>query len=652
MLAAEDEINLIAAKNTDEQHSTNKSSSGSIGISIGTSGFGVTASASSGRGNADGSDVNWSNTHVNAANQLALVSGGDANLIGAVASGKQVVANVGGDLNIESLQDTSKYDSKQKNIGGSVTIGAGGGGSLSYSKSSINSDYASVTEQSGIKAGDAGFQVNVQGKTDLKGAVIASTEKAVQDDKNILVTASLNISDIQNKASYEGKSMGLNVGSAVSTNGKLAPSGTSVGFGKDSDSTSSVTQSGVSGIAGNKNVRSTDEETALAKIFDAERVQKEIDAQTQITQRFGQEAPKAWGQYANTKFAEALKAGEEEGISCWGPDGTCRAGGHAILGGLTGGINGAIGAGGASIAAPHVQSFLIEQGLQPSAASALTQLSAVGAGLSAGGVQGAAGALNETANNAVVIIPLIVEGIITGGAIAARACLSSPACLNALRLGGTAMVAKVVSLLPPEELALLPGFGAGEQPPKIGPLVTPILDPQQAQKYFGPPPLQNPDELRSWLSNVLEGYPANEAEKWANGFIISLPVAQQQTLSDLIMMSVQENAVAGSRREREVTIDLQAMYPNGSVQNQQYLRDKEGNIVIDPATGTGRRLDHVVIVNGKVVDVVETTSLTAEKQTQLRHERETRNAGGTYIRDRATGNLIEVPSISRIERRP
>ncbi|HPT51437.1 MAG TPA: hypothetical protein PLS67_05465 [Accumulibacter sp.] len=88
------------------------------------------------------------------------------------------------------------------------------------------------------------------------------------------------------------------------------------------------------------------------------------------------------------------------------------------------------------------------------------------------------------------------------------------------------------------------------------------------------------------------------------------------------------------------------------MQNQQYLRDRDGNIAIDPNTGTARRLDHVVVVGGKVVDVVETTSLTAEKDRQILHEQERRNAGGVYIRDRNTGNLIAVPSISRIERRP
>jgi filamentous hemagglutinin len=165
-LSAEDDIKLLAAKNTADQHSTNSSKSGSIGVSIGTGGFGVTLSASKGRGNADGEDVTWTNTQVNAGQQVILNSGGDTTLQGAVVAAPQISANVGGNLKIESLQDTSKFDSKQSSLGGSLTIGAGVSGSISASKSNTHSDYASVTEQSGLKAGDAGFAVKVAGNTD------------------------------------------------------------------------------------------------------------------------------------------------------------------------------------------------------------------------------------------------------------------------------------------------------------------------------------------------------------------------------------------------------------------------------------------------------------------------------------------------------
>ena len=297
-LKADDEINLLAAKSTAEQHSTNKSNSGSIGVSFGSQ-TGVTLAASQGRGNADGSDVSYSNTHVEAGNTLALQSGGDTMLKGAVASGKQVVADVGGNLNVESLQDTSSYESKQKNLGGSVTIGASPSGSVSASKSNIDSNYASVIEQSGLKAGDEGFQVNVKGNTDLKGAVIASTQAAVDQELNRFQTdGTLTTSDIQNQASYSAKSVGANIGAGVSLDGKLAPSGSGAGIGKDSGDASSTTQAGISGIAGNTAVRTGDAETGIAKIFDADKVQKEINAQVQITQAFSQQASKAVADYA------------------------------------------------------------------------------------------------------------------------------------------------------------------------------------------------------------------------------------------------------------------------------------------------------------------------------------------------------------------
>lgn len=210
------------------------------------------------------------------------------------------------------------------------------------------------------------------------------------------------------------------------------------------------------------------------------------------------------------------------------------------------------------------------------------------------------------------------------------------------------MLAKIASLVDPADLAKIPGFGSTSPLPPVGPTIKPA----EIQKIYGTPPLNEPQELKAWLGQVLDGYPADEAAKWAEDFVSTLPASQQQSMSDFIMMSVQDNAVAGSRREREVTVDLLAQYPGGSVQNQQYLRDKDGNIVIDPLTNTARRLDHVVVVNGKVVDVVETTSLTARKNEQIDHESNIRVNGGTFVRDRDTGKLVEVSSISRIERRP
>lgn len=95
-------------------------------------------------------------------------------------------------------------------------------GSVSFSQSTINSDYASVTEQSGIKAGDGGFEVKVKGDTTLTGGVITSTQKAIDDEKNKFSTdGTLTVTDIQNKAEYTANSTSVNVGSSMSFSGEL-----------------------------------------------------------------------------------------------------------------------------------------------------------------------------------------------------------------------------------------------------------------------------------------------------------------------------------------------------------------------------------------------------------------------------------------------
>ncbi|WP_238585752.1 hemagglutinin repeat-containing protein [Comamonas sp. E6] len=85
------------------------------------------------------------------------------------------------------------------------------GGGLHAGQSKVNSNYQSVTEQSGIQAGDGGFQVSVKGDTDLKGAVIASNQTAIDQDKNRFSTGgALTTSDLHNSAHYDGQAVGVN----------------------------------------------------------------------------------------------------------------------------------------------------------------------------------------------------------------------------------------------------------------------------------------------------------------------------------------------------------------------------------------------------------------------------------------------------------
>jgi filamentous hemagglutinin len=312
-LVADHAVNLQAAANTQTQRSNNSSSSASVGVVIDSSGaFGANVSGSLGRGHADGADLIWSNTKVSAGQQATLQSGADTTIKGAVVAAPQVTVASSGKLSIESLQDSSTYTSRQKQVGGSATIGPAPSANANFAKSNIDSTYTSVNEQSGIKAGDGGFNVAVTGDTSLKGGAITSTQAAIDAGRNTFNTSgTLTTTDIQNRASYKAESVSANIGAGFSAQGKLAPAGTGVGIGNDSGSSTSTTRSGIGDKAGNAAMRTGDKETGIAKIFDADKVQREITAQVTITQEFSWRANKMVGEYIDSQqkaLQQALKA--------------------------------------------------------------------------------------------------------------------------------------------------------------------------------------------------------------------------------------------------------------------------------------------------------------------------------------------------------
>jgi filamentous hemagglutinin len=420
-----------------------------VGFAVGAKQSGVTLNlaASQGRGNADGSDVAWVNTEVVAGQQIQTSSGNDTTIRGGVLTAPQVTVTTGtsgngnGNLTIESLQDTSQYKSQQKQYGGTFSVPIAGGkpsGSVNATHSNIESDYASVNQQSGIRAGDEGFAVNVGGDTTLTGGAITSTQAAVDQQKNSFRTeGTLTTSDIDNKAGYEAKSVGVNLGVGYSASGNLAPQGTGVGLGSDSDIQSSTTQAAISDIAGNKAARTGDAETGLVNRFDAERVQKEIDAQTQITQTFSTYAAKAVGDYAQSQLnqannlkAEAAQLGtspedQQRALQLWteakqiedrwGEGGSYRIALHTLTGGLSGGLSGALGGAATATAAPllndlqaNLSKTLKQAGASDEVADGIAQgistITAAGLGASVGmasgnGLAGAAAGVNVDANN-------------------------------------------------------------------------------------------------------------------------------------------------------------------------------------------------------------------------------------------------------------
>ncbi|MCF7531656.1 hemagglutinin repeat-containing protein [Pseudomonas petrae] len=251
-LAAERDIRLEAAANNQKLDGKNNSSGGALGISFGVGseggGLSVFANANKGTGNEKGTGTTWTETTLDAGNQISLVSGRDTVLKGAQVSADQIKATVGRDLTLQSLQDTDDYKSKQTDVSGGISfaiIGSGGSANLSISKSKIDSNYKSVQEQTGLFGGKGGYQIDVGNHTQLDGSVIAST---ASPDKNRLSTGTLGWSVLKNKADYTSQLQSASVSSGSDgTNAFISnmPTGTLIAF-NHGDSASGTTSSAIS----------------------------------------------------------------------------------------------------------------------------------------------------------------------------------------------------------------------------------------------------------------------------------------------------------------------------------------------------------------------------------------------------------------------
>lgn len=113
---------------------------------------------------------------------------------------------------------------------------------------------------------------------------------------------------------------------------------------------------------------------------------------------------------------------------------------------------------------------------------------------------------------------------------------------------------------------------------------------------------------------------------------------------DHLLKDLAHNRTDGNRRESEFREWLEKQYGVNDgyiIEDEIYLRDKDGNIVRDPVTGEARRVDFVVIEDGKVIKSYEVTSLTAPKEDQMAKENRLREIGGDYMKDGVTGKLLQ-----------
>ncbi|CAD9222679.1 tRNA nuclease CdiA-2 [Burkholderia cenocepacia] len=378
ILAAKNQVNIINTTDTDSTRSTNESKSASVGVSVGTGGFGVSAAMSKANGDGNSDLATQNNSHVTAANNVTIISGGDTNIIGSNVKGNQVNADVGGNLNIVSVQDTLSSAAHQSSSGGGFSVSQGGASaSFSQSKGNATGSYAGVNEQAGIQAGDGGFNINVTGNTDLKGGLIASDADA---SKNSLTTGSLSFSDVQNQSHYDASSSGFSAGATTgdggmnysthgSTSGKNTGGAAPMLGQNDSGSDSATTKSGVSAgtvtITDSANQKqdlaslnrdTTNTNGTVAKLPDMQNLLANQSDMMAAASAAGEAVSRRIGDYADEMKRQAEKNGDQAGVDAWKEGGANRAlmqgAGAALVTGLAGGnaVGGAAGAAIASIA--------------------------------------------------------------------------------------------------------------------------------------------------------------------------------------------------------------------------------------------------------------------------------------------------------------
>ena len=413
LFKADNNLNINGVAQTGSTRSTNSSSSAAIGgyASFGGQGpsGGITANASKGKGFANSDSVNYANSQINVGNTTTFDIANDVNIKGGVINTNKAQGVIGGNVNIESLQDTYTYDSKQKNAGFTLDVdilGNGVGSSLSVNggKTDINADYKAVGEQSGIFTGDGGFDLTTEGKTTLIGGAITTTEEALAAGRNNYVSkGGITTQDIENTSSYEGDAIQVGVSLGM-TEKKPQANTNGLGYGTDGDSDSSITKAGITGIAGNSGI-TTDNQVeyagALENVFDATRVNKELGAQTEITQEFGKEAPKAVAEFSGKRQTQLILDGDLEEAKKWADGGAYRVALHTLVGAIaTGSVEGALASGTTAVSIPAVGKYLEEQGVDETTRNALLLgLSAATGAIVGGDTASTASSVNQTQNN-------------------------------------------------------------------------------------------------------------------------------------------------------------------------------------------------------------------------------------------------------------
>ena len=210
------ENNLILEASKDTYGSSHKTKTSSVGVGISTAGGAyVDLGLSNAQSRATGAIYNNSETIAEKGN-INYNIGNDMIGEGYNAVAKNVAANIGGDMNLSSMQNTDYA----KNTSNGFGLGIGQNQSISISHSKGETDRRWVDNVSGI-IGTESVDVNVGGKLGLEGAVIANIDNNGIDTGNLNIKAgSLEYRDIYNYEHSENKGLGFSTSTGTPNSGK------------------------------------------------------------------------------------------------------------------------------------------------------------------------------------------------------------------------------------------------------------------------------------------------------------------------------------------------------------------------------------------------------------------------------------------------
>lgn len=199
--------NLNVLASTETYRTESGSQSITAGSTVGNNAVQVNAGYSESSNRASGTTYNNSNV---SADTVIVKTGNDATFAGAnVNADDKLSMNIGGNLNVESKQDTDY--AKGNNWGVNAGVGSSGSVSGGFNVGSSNHDSAWVNDVTELTGGNV--DINVDGKTSVTGAVIAAGEDG---DLN-LATNELEYNDIHDFNKSENRGFGVNTGIGIST---------------------------------------------------------------------------------------------------------------------------------------------------------------------------------------------------------------------------------------------------------------------------------------------------------------------------------------------------------------------------------------------------------------------------------------------------